>query len=148
MRHTFGFILGVLLAPGLLYGSAWGFSQAAKAVDVGGEDITDRTRLYGALAMLAAVGLVMGIVIVARWASPLAALLPALGMIGLTIYFLASPGGALDLAQHVPPAGDLDAALRALLASGIYGLMGFALLVPAWTPRRWAGGDEEGGSYF
>ncbi|MGI5162900.1 hypothetical protein ACQEU3_00880 [Spirillospora sp. CA-253888] len=137
MRHAFGLLLGVLLTPALLYGAAWGYVQAGQSFDGAGQQITDRTRIYGAFALLAAVGLVMGVVIVARWASPLVSLVPALALLGLSAAFLADPGRILGLPGRVPPAGDLDFGLRMLLGSGVYALMGFALLTPAWAPRRW-----------
>jgi hypothetical protein len=137
VRHAFGLVLGVLLTPALLYGAAWGYVQAGRSFDGTGQEITDRTRIYGAFALLAAVGLVTGVVIVARWASPLVSLVPALALLGLSGWFLADPGTVLDLPGRVPPAGDLDAGLRMLLGSGLYAMMGFALLMPAWAPRRW-----------
>lgn len=143
MRHAFGFVLGVLLTPALVYGAAWGYVQAGRSFDGAGQEITDRTRIYGAFALLAAVGLVMGVVIVARWASPLVSLVPALALVGFTAWFLADPGGVLDLPDEVPPAGEMDSGLRTLLGSGVYGMMGLALLMPAWAPRRWGSGRDE-----
>lgn len=143
MRHAFGFVLGVLLTPALVYGAAWGYVQAGQSFDGTGQEITDRTRIYGAFALLAAVGLVMGVIIVARWASPLVSLVPALALLGASAYFLVDPGRALDLPGRVPPAGDMDFGLRMLLGSGVYGMMGLALLMPAWAPRRWGSGRRE-----
>lgn len=146
VRHAFGFVLGVLLTPALVYGAAWGYVQAGQSFDGSGQEITDRTRIYGAFALLAAAGLVMGVIIVARWASPLVSLVPALALLGFSAYFLLDPGGVLDLPGKVPPAGDLDFGLRMLLGSGVYGMMGFALLAPTWAPRRWGSartGDTE-----
>lgn len=143
MRHAFGFVLGVLLTPALVYGAAWGYVQAGQSFDGTGQEITDRTRIYGAFALLAAVGLVMGVIIVARWASPLVSLVPALALLGFSAWFLIDPGGVLDLPGEVPPAGDMDFGLRMLLGSGLYGMMGFALLMPSWAPRRWGSGRSE-----
>ncbi|RKS73687.1 hypothetical protein BZB76_4389 [Actinomadura pelletieri DSM 43383] len=143
MRHAFGFFLGVLLTPGLVYGAAWGYVQAGQSFDGTGQEITDRTRIYGAFALLAAVGLVMGVVIVARWASPLVSLVPALALLGFSGWFLVDPDGVLDLPGRVPPAGDMDFGLRMLLGSGVYAMMGLALLMPAWAPRRWSSHDDE-----
>lgn len=138
MRHAFGFVLGVLLTPALVYGAAWGYVQAGRSFDGTGQEITDRTRIYGAFALLAAVGLVMGVIILARWASPLVSLVPALTLLGFTGWFLADPGRVLDLPGEVPPAGDMDAGIRMLLGTGLYAMMGLALLMPAWAPRRWS----------
>ncbi|TDC91783.1 hypothetical protein [Actinomadura sp. 7K507] len=143
MRHAFGFFLGVVLTPALVYGAAWGYVQAGQSFDGTGQEITDRTRIYGAFALLAAVGLVMGVIIVARWASPLVSLVPALALLGFSAYFLIDPGRALDLPGRVPPAGDMDFGLRMLLGSGVYGLMGFALLMPTWAPRRWSSARDD-----
>ncbi|GAA1563213.1 hypothetical protein GCM10009678_52890 [Actinomadura kijaniata] len=145
MRHAFGLLLGVLLTPALLYGAAWGYAQAGQSFDGAGGQITDDTRIYGAFALLAAVGLVTGVIVIARWASPLVSLVPALTLLGLTVLFLVDPGWALGLPSRVPPAGDLDFGLRMLLGSGVYALLGFALLAPTWAPRRWGGEhlDEE-----
>ncbi|MEU8801981.1 hypothetical protein [Spirillospora sp. NPDC048819] len=143
MRHAFGFVLGVLLTPALVYGAAWGYVQAGQSFDGTGQEITDRTRIYGAFALLAAVGLVMGVIIVARWASPLVSLIPALALLGFSAYFLIDPDLVLDLPGKVPPAGDMDFGLRMLLGSGVFGMMGFALLMPTWAPRRWRSHRDE-----
>jgi len=143
VRHAFGSLFGVLLTPALLYGTAWGYAQAVQSFDAVGQEITDRTRIHGAFALLAAVGLVIGVFIVARWASPLVSLVPALALLALTAYFLVDPGRALDLPDRVPPAGELDVGLRALLGSGLYAMIGFALLAPAWAPRRWSGDPDD-----
>ncbi|XRQ14694.1 hypothetical protein ACN3XK_28630 [Actinomadura welshii] len=143
MRHAFGLVLGVLLTPALVYGTAWGYVQAGQSFDGTGQEITDRTRIYGAFALLAAVGLVMGVVIVARWASPLVSLVPALALLGLSGHFLVDPAGALDLPGRVPPAGDMDFGLRMLLGSGVFAMMGLALLMPSWAPRRWSSRRDE-----
>ena len=143
MRHAFGFVLGVLLTPALVYGAAWGYVQAGQSFSGTGQEITDRTRIYGAFALLAAVGLVMGVIIVARWASPLVSLIPALALLGFSAYFLVDPERALSLPEEVPPAGDMDFGLRMLLGSGVFAMMGFALLMPAWAPRRWSSRRDE-----
>jgi hypothetical protein len=144
-----GFILGVILAPAIVYGTGWGFARAGAALDPVGRTITNSTELYGAFALMAAVGLVVGIVVVARWASPLATLLPALGLIGWTVYFVLAPKAAMDLPGRVPPAGELDSALQALLASGVFALLGLALFIPTWLPHRWRkSGDDDSESIY
>jgi hypothetical protein len=137
MRHAFGFLLGVLLTPGLAYGAAWGWVETSGSFDPVAREITDDTRLYGGFAVLAAIGLVMGIVVVAQWISPLASLIPALALVGWSVYFFVDPDRALLLPSDAPPAGSLDAGLQMLLGSGVFALIGFALLVPMGAPRRW-----------
>src|SRR5512139_3590665 len=138
VRHVFGFLLGVALAPALAYGTGWGYAQAADSFDPVSKEIFARTQMYGAVAVMAAVGLVIGVIIVARWASPLMSLIPALALIGWTVYFLVAPGQALDLPGRFPVADDVDNGLRMMLGTGVFGLMGVALFMPAWAPRRWA----------
>lgn len=143
MRHVFGFLLGVLLAPALAYGTGWSYTRAADSFDPVSKEIFARTQLYGALSVLAAIGLVVGVIIVARWSSPLMSLIPALAMIGWTVYFLVSPAQALELPAKVPLARDVDGGLRMMLGTGIFGLMGAALFAPAWAPRRWSSRRKE-----
>jgi hypothetical protein len=136
-RHTLGFLLGIVLTPALAYAAGWGATRSDSAVDPLAHTITDKTRLYGAFALMAAAGLVTGVIIVAKWASPMISLVPALAFIGWSAYFLLAPRTALDLPGKVPPAGDLDDGLRTLVGSGVFALIGFALLMPAWTAWRW-----------
>jgi hypothetical protein len=137
VRHTLGLLLGIALTPALAYAAGSGATRSVGAVDPLAHTITDKTRLYGAFALMAAVGLVAGVVIVARWASPMISFVPALAFIMWSVYFLVNPGAAVDLPGEVPPAGDLDDGLRTLLGSGVFVLIGFALLMPAWTAWRW-----------
>lgn len=125
----------------------WGFCQAASSVHPLDRSITDRTQLYGAFATLAAVGLVGGIVVVARWASPFVSLIPALSYLAWTVWFLISPTDAVDLVNRFPPAGELDDGLQVLLVSGVFALAGFVLLVPAWTLHRWKAAPKEEPEY-
>jgi hypothetical protein len=137
VRHILGSFLGIVLTPALAYAAGWGATRSDSAIDPLAHTITDKTRLYGAFALMAAVGLVTGVLITARWASPMISLVPALAFIAWSAYFLFVPQTALDLPGKIPPAGDLDDGLRTLLGSGVLGLLGFALLVPAWVGWRW-----------
>lgn len=147
MRHAIGFLLGVLLTPALIYGAAWSYARAAGSFDPVAREIVDATHLYGAMALMAAVGLVVGMLVVARWASPLLSLIPALTLLGWSVFFLVDPGRALELPGELPPAGPLDdtaeTGVRMLLGSGAFAMLGFVLLVPAGTPRRWSGRDDD-----
>ncbi|GAA2737226.1 hypothetical protein [Actinocorallia aurantiaca] len=137
MRHAFGFLLGLILTPALVYGMGWGFSSSRASVNALDLTITDRTQFYGAYAAMAAVGLLVGILVVARWISPFVSMIPALGLLGWSGWYLADPVKAADLVDRFPPAGQLDTALQLLLSSGVLGLVGFVLLVPTWAPYRW-----------
>jgi hypothetical protein len=137
VRHILGFLLGIVLTPAMAYAAGWGATRSDSAVDPLAHTITDRTRLYGAFALMAAVGLGTGVIIVAKWASPLISLVPALAFIAWSGFFLIAPQTALDLPAKIPPGGDLDDGLRTLLGSGVLAMLGFALLTPAWTGWRW-----------
>lgn len=139
MRHTFGLVLGILLTPVLAYGSAWGYEQAGASFNAVNQSISDRTHMIGSFSLLAAVGLVIGIVILGKWASPFVSLIPALAFIGWTAYFLASPVDALNLPGHLPTRGTVETGLRVLVSYGVFGMLGFALLVPSCAPVRWRG---------
>jgi hypothetical protein len=147
MRHTLGFFLGVVLTPALAYAGGWGATRSESALDPLADTITDRTRLYGAFALMAAAGLVIGVIIMAKWASPLVSLVPALAFIGWSVYFFVAPESAFDLPSKIPPAGDLDEGLRTMLGSGVFALVGFALLMPAWTSWRWRNDKKPEDSY-
>lgn len=147
MRHMFGFLLGVLVTPALIYGPAWGFVEATGSFDPVAREITDSTRLYGGFAVLGAAGLAIGIIAVARWASPLASLVPALVLVGWSVYFFVEPDRALLLPSDFPPAGSLDAGLQMLLGSGIFALLGLVLVVPTGSPIRWSGRHDEYARY-
>lgn len=137
VRHILGFFLGIVLTPALAYAAGWGATRSESAVDPLAHTITDETRLYGAFALMGAVGLVIGVIIVAKWASPMISFIPGLAFIAWSAFFLFAPPTALDLPGEIPPGGDLDDGLRTLLGSGVFALLGLALLVPAWTGWRW-----------
>ncbi|MCD0453438.1 hypothetical protein LO762_30280 [Actinocorallia sp. API 0066] len=137
MRHALGFLLGILLIPVLAYGMAWGYARAGASVHPLDLTITDRTQFYGAFATMAAVGLFFGIIMMARWASPFVTLFPGIAYLYWSGWYLVEPQKAADLVARVPPSGELDTALQALLTSGFFALAGFALVVPMWFPARW-----------
>lgn len=138
VRHLFGFVIGVLLAPALAYGIGWGYARASDSFDPVAKTIFARTQIYGAFAVMAAVGLVVGVIIVARWASPLMSLIPALAFLGLTVFFLVDPAKALDLPGKAPLPDEVRTGLRMMLGTGVFGMVGLALFVPTWAPRRWS----------
>lgn len=138
VRHVFGFLVGVVLAPAMAYGTGWGYSRAVESFDPVGKTIFASTQLYGAFAVMAAIGLVIGVIIVAKWASPLMSLIPAIGLIGWTVFFLVAPDQALELPDQLPLSSEVGTGLRMMLGTGVFGLMGVALFMPAWAPRRWA----------
>ncbi|ROO84229.1 hypothetical protein EDD29_1749 [Actinocorallia herbida] len=137
MRHALGFLLGILLIPALAYGMAWGYARATASVNHLDLTIADTTQFYGAFATMGAVGLLFGIFMMARWASPFVSLFPAVAYLYWSGWYLVEPAKAAALVTRIPPGGELDTALQGLLTSGFFALAGFALIVPMWTPGRW-----------
>jgi hypothetical protein len=143
VRHFFGFILGIVVAPGLVLATGWGFMRTQQLRNDPGGSLTL------AIAALAAAGLVIGVLMVAKWASPLATLLPGLSLLGWTIVYAVNPGQA---ALQLPVNKLVYQGMESLLVAGIYGLVGMALLIPTFTPSRWRSNRMEmrdhGDSYF
>lgn len=130
VRHIFGFILGLLVAPALVWATGWGFMRAQELKNNTG------TNLFAALGAMAAVGLVVGVLMVAKWASPLATLLPGLSLVSWTIVYALNPQRA---ALKLPVGDAIEQGMETLLITGIYALVGLALMIPTFTPSRWRG---------
>ncbi|MEV4254383.1 hypothetical protein AB0J52_14620, partial [Spirillospora sp. NPDC049652] len=71
-------------------------------------------------------------------------------LLALSGAFLADPGTVLGLPARAHAPDDLDFGLRMLLGTGVDAMLGFALLVPTWAPRRWGGrtADEASAEYY
>ncbi len=145
MRHLIGLILAVVLAGALFFGGGWGLTHvsALASHNVG---LPNRTGL-AALAILAGTGLFLGITLVVPAVSPLAAGLPGLVLLAWTALLAVSYHRAT---AWVPLQGtSFGAGFRDLLAAGMLGLAGIAMIIPLFVPSRWHGGyteDEEEGS--
>jgi hypothetical protein len=158
MRHRIGIILAVILAGVLFFPGAWGYlrllrppvreGQLARLPAAGGSLLSDGHVLL-ALAAVAGVGLLAGILIAVPWFSPLAAGLPGVLLLGWTGLYMASVRQAVDL---IPLRSDpFGAGFEAMLFSGILGAAGLAMILPMFVPSRWrsretdnteAGADE------
>jgi hypothetical protein len=136
MRHVTGFVLAVVMAGVLYAGAGWG----AGRIDALRAHGTSLATAPGpvALAVLAAAGLLLGVLVAVPAVSPLAAGLPGLGLLAWSAYLAVSPRPAERLiplsAAHTAGLG-----FRALLASGILALLGTVLIVPLFVPSRWRG---------
>jgi hypothetical protein len=144
MRHRIGIILAVILAGVLFFPGAWGYlrllrfpvqeGQLAQLPAGGGSLLSDKNVLL-ALAAVAGVGLLAGILIAVPWFSPLAAGLPGLLLLGWTGLFLVSVRQAVDV---IPLRSDpFGAGFEAMLFNGILGAAGLAMILPMFVPSRW-----------
>lgn len=135
MRHVTGLILAIVMSAALFFGGGWGVARMMTLILPGHVLMS----LHGilALAALAGTGLLLGILLAAPAVSPLAAGLPALGLLGWSALLMASARRALRL---VPLHGTAYAAgFTTMLVSGILILIGAVMLVPLFVPSRWRG---------
>lgn len=133
MRHLIGLVLAVVLAAALFFGGGWGVTHAS-ALAAHNVGLPNRTGLL-ALAALAGVGLVIGVLLVAKAISPLATGLPGLVALAWTALLAVSYHRGIN---WVPMKGfAYGAGFRTILTSGLLGLVGMAMIVPLFIPSRW-----------
>lgn len=145
MRHVIGFLLGIFVTAALLFGTGW----AAQGAVLGATTLVapvNEGKIMAALGAMAAVGLVFGLVMVARL-SPLTVFVPSITLLAWTVVYILDVPRALNLA---PVASNLHEDLvragqgmQTLLAAGVYLLLGIALFIPVLMPSRWAGPDRD-----
>src|ERR1700751_3009097 len=110
MRHLIGIVLAIVLAAAVFCAATWGYVQLAAQSSRGAGSaslLSDHHALL-AFAALAGTGLLAGILIAAPRVSPLAAGLPGLALLGLTVLYLVSVRRAdqlIPLKSHVFGAG-------------------------------------------
>jgi hypothetical protein len=100
------------------------------------------------LAAMAGVALLIGLALMIRWVSPLAAGLPGLVLLAWTSLYVASPERAVD---YIPlKAHSVGLGFAGLGTTGILGAAGVVLVMPLFFPSRWrrpvsddAGGEDE-----
>jgi hypothetical protein len=149
MRHVAGLFLAVIMALVLFAGAGWG-TERIGVLRAAHHSLESRSGGL-ALAALVGTGLLLGIVLVAPRISPLAAVLPGLGLLAWSAYMVINGSAASRL---IPMRGQaVGAGFRALLASGILALIGALLVIPLFVPSRWRrrrpayyydGGDDGG----
>ncbi|GII93785.1 hypothetical protein [Sinosporangium siamense] len=145
MRHFIGFLIGLVVTAALLVGGGWSVSEIANAVPATGP--TDSDRLWTGLGVMAAVGLVLGIVAIGP-ISPLASFVPSIVLLSWTVVFALDTPRALSI---IPRDSSLHEVLLtagvgnlALLRTGLFGLLGVLLFVPVLLPSRWAPRHADG----
>jgi len=144
MRHVTGIGLAIVLAGAVFFGAGWGYARLLRVVLAnpngpglpapGANLLHDPTVLSGAAA-LAAAALLAGIFAAAPRISPLAAGLPGLALVGLSVWYALRMRQAV---QHIPLRADAyGAGFLALLETGLLAAAGLALVVPLFIPSRW-----------
>jgi len=144
MRHLVGIVLAVAAAVVIFFAGGWGYLQLLRLPDTsgalaslpaGGGSLLHDRHVLTALAALAAVGLVIGLLTAIPWVSPLAAGLPGLALLALTGLYLVSVRPAVRLIPLKTHAYGLG--FEAMLFDGILALAGLAMVVPLFVPSRW-----------
>jgi hypothetical protein len=143
MRHFLGLLLGVVVAAGLLFGGGWATQRAL------GQAATPATAngapLWIALAIMAGIGLILGLVVAGR-VSPLAAFVPALILLAWTVVYALDITRAMSLVPDEPTMHSvlLEAGRGAqtLLNTGVLAMLGVLLFIPVLLPSRWAGRQD------
>jgi hypothetical protein len=134
MRHLLGVIFGVVLAAALVAGGGWGYNRLARAMTLASPHLTS-TRSLLALAALLGTGLLLGLLLAGPWVSPLATVLPGLAALGWTALYVVSQHRAIQL---VPlKSSHAGQGAEVLLETGVYALLGIAMLIPLFVPSRW-----------
>ncbi len=144
MRHLFGLIAGIVVTAVLFFGGGWGYHRLSTLVSATNPHLTG-TRGLTSIGALAATGLLIGILLAVPRVSPIATALPGVVALAATALYVASPSRALRLMPMKTSNFGLGAHI--LLATGIYALIGAAMIVPLFVPSRWrkrpVGEDEE-----
>jgi hypothetical protein len=132
VRHAIGILLGLLLAPLLIGLAGWGL---VRATQVGAVLDPKSSEVLSGLALLAAAGVVVGLLAAARWVPPSAALVVGLAYLGTTAYYIL----ALDqFTKQLAPHGEVGSGIFGFVRTGGAALVGVALLISAAMPHRWA----------
>jgi len=144
MRHLIGIGLAIGLAAGVFFAASWGYVRllripvvngAASTLPGGGGSLLHSGSVLEAFGALAWPALAAGILIAVRRISPLAAGLPGLALLALTVVY----GFNVSRAVHYIPLRN-DAfgfGFEAMLINGLLGAAGLVLVVPLFIPSRW-----------
>jgi hypothetical protein len=140
MRHVIGFVIGVVVAAVILFGSGWASQDAVRGAVSVVAPVSNGRILVG-LGVMALVGLVFGLVMVGRL-SPLSAFIPSIVLLAWTVVYALDVPRAMSLAP-VGPSVQQDLAqagrgMESLLSTGVFALLGVALFIPVLMPSRWA----------
>ena len=144
MRHLYGIALAVGMTLVMFFGGAWGYLQLLKlpvppgqasALPAGGGSLLSSSTALLALSVLVVTAVLVGVLAVVPWFSPLATGLPGLLLLGWTALYLVSVRHAvalIPLRSH-----SFGAGWEALLFNGILGAVGAVLVFPLFIPSRW-----------
>jgi len=131
MRHVLGVLLAGVITLVMFFVAGWGVARITALHSVG---LTGA----GGLAALAAVlvtGLLVGVLLVVPWISPLGAGLPGLLLLTWSALLVVSTRQATRL---VPLQGHAYAAgFASMLVTGVLAFAGAMMIIPLFMPSRW-----------
>lgn len=136
MRYFVAAVLGLVLAPVLLYALGWATAAAAASWSDGPGPATSAG--MAATGVLVIVG--VGIAVLIRGLSPLTALIVGLGFLALNVMHLVAVPASAVLPSS---AGGIEiewVGTAALLQQSVVAMLGVALVVSALSPARWRTG--------
>lgn len=131
LRHIFGFVVGIILAPTLPYAMGWGTDTALRTF---AENFGATNRTYLAMGVLLVSGIVVAAMTSTRWLSPIAALVVGLPMLVVTALHL--------LGAEVWVLVELPGRVATLNRLGVLGMLGALLVVSALPAHRWRGREK------
>jgi hypothetical protein len=133
MRHVVGVLLAAATALIMFFAAGWGVARIT-TLHSGGAGLAGA----GGLAALAAVlltGVLVGVLLVVPWISPLGAGLPGALLLGWSILLFASARQATRL---VPLQGHACATgFASMLVTGVLAFAGAVMIIPLFVPSRW-----------
>ncbi len=133
MRHVLGVLLALVMFAAVFVGAGWAVEKIVTLRASGGSLTTPHGVI--ALAIVAGVGLLLGILLAVPAVSPLAAGLPGLVLLGWTALLAVSERRAI---QIVPlHAHSFAVGFGEMLTSGVLALAGAAMIIPLFVPSRW-----------
>ena len=133
MRHVLGVFLALVIFAAVFVGAGWAVEKLTLLRATGASLTTPHGAI--ALAVVAGVGLLLGVLLAVPTVSPLAAGLPGLVLLGWTALLAVSERRAI---QIVPlHAHSFAVGFGDMLTSGVLALAGTAMIVPLFVPSRW-----------
>jgi len=132
------------VAAAVFFGGAWGYLRllripvangAAATLPANGGSLLHDGSVLWAFAALAGTALLIGACAAVPWISPLAAGLPGLVLIGVTVWYGVNVRQAV---RYIPLRGDaFGFGFEAMLFNGVLAVAGLVMVVPLFIPSRW-----------
>lgn len=134
MRHLIGIVLGIAMGAALFFGGGWGFHGLNVLALSTHPHLTSSSALASIGALLGT-GVLAGVLMAVPQISPLATGVPGVAALAATALYVARPARALSLIplKH----SNFGFGVHAMLVTGMFALVGAAMLVPLLVPSRW-----------